>query len=76
MFFLLFKYVPIPIGKWSTTHLVTELILKHYSMVTEVKVKLAGQTYLSINSKGKILLTLFLLKGLYIGCIRGDLGKI
>ena len=45
-FFLLFKYVPIPIGKWSKTRLVTELIFKHYSMVTEVKVKLVGETYL------------------------------
>ena len=43
---VLFKYVPIPIEKWSTTRLVTELIFKYYSVVTEVKVKLAGETYL------------------------------
>ena len=46
MLVLLFKYIPIPIGKWSTTHLVIELIFRYYSVVTEVKVKLAGDTYL------------------------------
>ena len=46
MLVLLFKYIPIPIRKWSTTRLVTELIFKYYSMVKEGKVKLAGDTYL------------------------------
>ena len=44
MFFFIIQICTNPNRKM--TRLVTELIFKHYSMITEVKVKLVGETYL------------------------------